>query len=191
MIDAFSIITNGPQIALTTNMPPASHATQPMSVPWLNARRGQPARLLVTLERRVSLVVEDGERPIAELHARVFQMELVGLLTIERDDGSVLEQRRVRANMADAVRFGAAVVEQVELACHLCPGITVAVTRSADSVWDPVRIGLSALTVEGQRVDVLEVVDRAPMTMQDLELTRRARRRPLGTPPPPLGKPAR
>ena len=160
----------------------------PMSVPWVNARRGQPARLLVTLERRVSLVVEDGERPIAELHARVFQMELVGLLTIEREDGSILEQRRVRANVGDAARFAAAVVEQAELACHLCPGITVAMTRSEDSAWDPVRIGLSALSVDGRRVEIQEVVDRAPMTMQDLELTRRARRRPLGPPPPPCGR---
>ena len=38
----------------------SSRSTQPMSIPWVNARRGQPSRLLVTLERRVSLVVEDG-----------------------------------------------------------------------------------------------------------------------------------
>lgn len=159
-------------------------STTPMSVPWVNARREQPNRLLVTLERRVSLVVEDGDRPIAELHARVFQMELVGLLTIEREDGSIVEQRRVRANVADAVRFAAAVVEQAELACQLCPGITVAVTRAADPVWDPVRVGLSSLSVEGQRIQILDVLDRAPLTIEDIELTRRARRRPLGTPSP-------
>lgn len=162
-----------------------NRSTTPMSVPWVNARREQPNRLLITLERRVSLVVEDGERPIAELHARVFQMELVGLLTIEREDGSILEQRRVRAGVADAARFAAAVVEQAELACHLCPGITVAVTRPApDPVWDPVRVALSMLSVDGQRVQVLDVSDRAPLTIEDIELTRRARRRPLGTPSP-------
>jgi hypothetical protein len=159
-------------------------STTPMSVPWINARREQPNRLLITLERRVSLVVEDGERPIAELHARVFQMELVGLLTIEREDGSIVEQRRVRANVADAARFAAAVVEQAELACHLCPGITVAVTRNADPAWDPVRVGLATLSVEGEHIQVLDVLDRAPLTVEDIELTRRARRRPLGTPPP-------
>jgi hypothetical protein len=163
-----------------------SRSTQPMSVPWVNARRGKPARLLVTLERRVSLVVEDGERPIAELHARVFQMELVALLTIERDDGSILEQRRVRAHATDRARFAAAVVEQAELACHLCPGITVAITRDDDAVWQPLRVGMSALVVEGQRVDVQDVVDRSPLSLADLEMTRRPRRRPLGTPPPPF-----
>jgi len=167
----------------------AARTTQPMSVPWVSARRGRPARLLVTLERRVTLVVEDGLSPVAELHARVFATELIALLTVERDDGSVLEQRRVRAHATDAGRFAEAVMEQVELACHLCPGITVAITRDEASTWQPLRAALAGLAIAGARVPVLEVVDRAPLDTEDLELTRRARRRPLGTPPPSFRAP--
>lgn len=163
-----------------------TRSTEPMSIPWVAAGRGQPSRLLVTLERRVNLLVEDGINPVAELNARVLTTELVAMLTIERDDGSVLEQRRVRASAADAGRFAAAVVEQTELACHLCPGITVAVTRDDDAVWHPLRIGLSTLVVEGERVVVVDVLDRAPLSAEDLQLTRRARRKPMGTPVPRL-----
>jgi hypothetical protein len=165
-----------------------SRSTQPMSVPWVNARRGHPASMMVTLERRVSLVVEDGYAPVAELHARVFTMELVALLTIARADGSILEQRRVRASAGDAARFAATVLEQTELACHLCPGLTIAVCHDDDVLWQPLRVGLSALAIDGQRVEVVDLVERAPMTSDDLELTRRARRRPLGTPPPSFAR---
>lgn len=165
-----------------------SRTTQPMSIPWVNARRGKPARLLLTLERRVSLVVEDGESPIVELHARVFTMELVALLTIERRDGSILEQRRVRAHAGDRARFAAAVVEQTELACHLCPGINVAVNHDDDPIWQPVRVALSTLTVEGERVAIQEVGERPPFSREDIELTRRARRRPLGSVPPSFAR---
>ena len=62
----------------------APRITQPMSVPWVGARRGDPVRILVTLERRVSLVVEDDDELVVDPQARVFQMELIALLTIDR-----------------------------------------------------------------------------------------------------------
>ncbi len=167
----------------------AARTTQPMAVPWLTARHGQPARLLVTLERRVSLVVEDGLNPIPDPFARVLAMELIALLTVESRAGDILEQRRVRAHATDVARFAGAVLEQIELACNLCPGIDVAVTRDEAPIWLPVRAGLSTLVVEGERVSVTDVVDRPPLTAEDLELTRRARRRPIvaaGTAPPPF-----
>jgi hypothetical protein len=169
----------------------APRITQPMSVPWVGARRGDPARILVTLERRVSLVVEDDEEPIADPNARVFQMELVGLLTVESRDGATLEQRRVRAQATDAARFAGTVMEQIELACQLCPGITVAITRDEGGIWDPVRVMLSTLRVDGAPVNVYDVVERPPLTREDLELTRRARRKTslaIGTAPPPFFK---
>ncbi len=169
----------------------APRITQPMSVPWAGARRGDPVRLLLTLERRVSLVVEDDDEPIVDPNARVFQMELIALLTIEDADASVLEQRRVRAHATDISRFAGAVVEQVELACELCPGITVAVTRDDSGTWHPVRAMLSTLRVEGVPVVVAEVVERPLLSREDLELTRRSRKKPsfaAGTAPPPFFK---
>ncbi|KAB2882479.1 MAG: hypothetical protein F9K40_23440 [Kofleriaceae bacterium] len=169
----------------------APRITQPMSVPWVGARRGDPVRILVTLERRVSLVVEDDEEPVVDPNARVFQMELIAMLTIEERDGAVLEQRRVRAQATDLARFAGTVFEQIELACQLCPGITVAVTRDERGIWHPVRAMLSTLRVDGAAVDVAEVVERPPLTREDLELTRRSRKKPAyaaGTAPPPLHK---
>jgi hypothetical protein len=169
----------------------APRITQPMAVPWAGARRGEPVRLLLTLERRVSLVVEDDEEPIVDPNARVFQMELIALLTVEDTDASVLEQRRVRAHANDISRFAGAVMEQVELACELCPGITVAVTRDDGGIWHPVRALLSTLRVDGAPVVVAEVVERPPLSREDLELTRRSRKKPAlaaGTAPPPFFK---
>jgi hypothetical protein len=148
-------------------------------------------RILVTLERRVSLVVEDDEEPVVDPNARVFQTELVGLLTVEARDGAALEQHRVRAQAADAARFAGAVVEQIELACQLCPGITVAITLDPGGVWNPIRMMLSTLRVDGVPVEVRDVVERPPLTREDLELTRRSRRHPayaIGTEPPPFLK---
>jgi hypothetical protein len=169
----------------------APRITQPMAVPWAGARRGEPVRLLLTLERRVSLVVEDDEEPIVDPNARVFQMELIALLTVEDTDASVLEQRRVRAHANDISRFAGAVMEQVELACELCTGITVAVTRDDGGIWHPVRALLSTLRVDGAPVVVAEVVERPPLSREDLELTRRSRKKPAlaaGTAPPPFFK---
>lgn len=169
----------------------APRITQPMSVPWVGARRGDPVRILVTLERRVSLVVEDDEEPVVDPYARVFTTELIALLTIEDDDGTTLEQRRVRAHATDIGKFAGTVMEQIELACQLCPGITVAVTRDDGGVWNPVRTMLSALCVDGVPVVVAEVVERPPLSREDLELTRRSRKKPAlaaGTAPPPFFK---
>lgn len=169
----------------------APRITQPMAVPWVGARRGDPLRILVTLERRVSLVVEDDDEPVVDPNARVFQMELIALLTIEDRDGAVLEQRRVRAHATDIARFAGTVFEQIELACQLCPGITVAVTRDERGIWHPVRMMLAALCVDGASVQVAEVGERPPLSREDLELTRRARKKPAfaaGTAPPPYLK---
>ena len=162
-----------------------------MSVPWVGARRGDPVRILVTLERRVSLVVEDDEAPVVDPYARVFAMELIALLPIEDDEGSTLEQRRVRAHATDIAKFAGTVMEQIELACQLCPGITVAVTRDDGGIWHPVRVMLSTLRVDGAPVVVAEVVERPPLSREDLELTRRSRKKPAfaaGTAPPPFFK---
>lgn len=169
----------------------APRITQPISVPWVGARRGDPVRILVTLERRVSLVVEDDDELVVDPNARVFQMELIALLTIEEQDGSILEQRRVRAHANDIARFAGAVMEQIELACQLCPGLTVAVTRDNGGIWHPVRSMLAALRVDDAPVVVAEVVERPPLSREDLELTRRSRKKPslaAGTAPPPFFK---
>ncbi len=166
----------------------AARTTQPMSVPWVTARNGHPTRILVTLERRVTLVVEDGDRPVADPNARVLAVELVALLTIEGARHNVLEQRRVRAHASDVAQFAAAVLEQLELACHLCPGIDIAITRDDAQIWHPLRVGLAGLVIDGQPVAVADVVETAPPTNEDIELTRRARRRSViaaGTSPPP------
>lgn len=183
--------TSGPPLALPINMSLAPRITQPMSVPWAGARRGDPTRILVTLERRVSLVVEDDEEPVVDPYARVFQMELIALLTIEARSGAILEQRRVRAHATDVARFAGTVLEQIELACQLCPGITVAITRDDGGIWNPIRVMLSTLCVDGERVRVDDVVERPPLSREDLELTRRSRKKPalaVGTAPPPFLK---
>jgi hypothetical protein len=169
----------------------APRITQPMSVPWVGARRGDPVRILVTLERRVSLVVEDDEELVVDPFARVFQMELIAMLTIEDKGGAVLEQRRVRAHATDIAKFAGTVLEQIELACQLCPGITVAVSRDEGGIWQPVHVMLSTLRVDGAPVVVAEVVERTPLSREDLELTRRSRKKPMlaaGTAPPPFSK---
>lgn len=159
-----------------------TRTTQPMALPWCAAHRGEPRRLLITLERRVSLVVEDREHPVADLHARVLAVELLALLTVEDAGGRILEQRRVRAQAPEVARFTETVLEQLEQACHVCPGVDVAVTRDDSAIWHSLRQGLAGLSIRGARVAIAEVADRPQLTSEDLELTRRARRRALGTP---------
>jgi len=149
-------------------------STQPMAIPWLTARRGQPARILLSLDCRVSLIVEDDACPVADLHARVLAAELVALLSVVTSTGRVLEQKRVRARSGDAPRFAATVIEQVEWACQTCPGIDVAVAGDGSACWVPVRAGLAALVVDGEPVQVHDVVRHDARV--EMELIRRPRR---------------
>ncbi len=168
----------------------SARTTQPMAVPWVASRRGQPDRLEVSLDRRVSLVYDRHEDPVVEPHARVLALELVAVLTVEDVHGLPLEQHRVRAHASDVGAFAAAVIEQVQLACAICRGLAVAVTRDDAPVWAPLREGLAALRVEGRPLAVELVDERRLLTAEDLELTRRPRRRPpvaaAGTAPPPF-----
>ncbi len=146
--------------------------TQPMLIPWSNAARMSPSRLLVTLERRVAMVVEDQQNPIAEIGARVLMIELVAHLTMVTSQGRPLEQKRVRAHGSDAVRFAAVVIEQMDWACQSCPGITLEMSHDTAPLWEVFLAGLELLPVP-----VYRTVERMPVQPEDLDVTRRARRR--------------
>ncbi len=147
----------------------AAH-TQPMTIPWINARRADPTRLTVTLERRVTLLVEDDKSPVAELGARVLAVELVALLSLVTAKGRTAEQKRVRAHISDGPQFAATVLEQMEWACHTCPDISVEVSHDAAPIWRTFDQGLATFPFA-----VRSRVERRPLH-GDVELCRRARR---------------
>ena len=85
--------------------------------------------------------------------------------------GRPIEQKRVRAHVSDTNAFAAAVIEQIEWACHTCQGLSIEVSHDDSSIWIPFRAGLATLPVA-----VRDLVERLPFQPDDLEL-RRARRR--------------
>ena len=146
-------------------------STQPMSIPWINARRSAPSRLVVSLEKRVTVLVEDVINPVADLQARVFVVELVAVMSLVTASGRPIESKRVRAHVADATRFAETVVEQMEWACHTCPGLTVEVSHDPSPLWHAVLDRLPGLPVP-----VRDRTARIPPEGVDLELSRRLRR---------------
>ena len=103
----------------------------------------------------------------------MFLIELVAHLTMFTAKGRAVEQKRVRAHVSDTARFAATVIEQMEWACHSCPGVEVEVSHDAASIWTDFAVGLGSFPAS-----VRMVVERTPMYPEDLELVRRARRRP-------------
>jgi hypothetical protein len=152
-----------------------AHRSRSTLSPWLALPRAPPHRVLVTAERRVCLLVEDEDEPVVDLHARVLAVELHATVTLEGAERALLERRRVRARAADLVRFCDVVCDQVALACHLYPGIHIAVTRSGDTLWRTLWQPL-AIALAGTGAELIAVDDHAPLSRHDCELTKRARR---------------
>jgi hypothetical protein len=145
--------------------------TQPMAIPWLQSRRAAAARLIVSLERRVSVTIEDRIAPVVDPDARVLTVELVALLAMVTAKGRTIEQKRVRARGSDALRFADAVLEQMQWACHTCPGVVVDVSHDASASWQPLIAALPALPSPVRRL-----VGRVTLRPDELELARRIRR---------------
>ena len=149
-----------------------SAATPPSSIPWLRASRAAPSRMEVTLERRVTVLVEDDLSPVADANARVFAVELVAVLSLLAVDGRPIEQQRVRAHISDGQAFAATVIEQMEGVCHTCPGLTIELSHDASAAWLPVRQALTTLPVP-----VLVSVERLPASADEYGVIRTRRRR--------------
>lgn len=108
-------------------------ATQPLSSPW--RRAAGAARLQIAFERVATLLVEDQDRLVPRLDARVFEVELVARLVMTGADGSTLEKRVIREGGADRGEFVDRVADAAAWATEQHPGIAITMSHDDARLW--------------------------------------------------------
>lgn len=142
-------------------------STQPLSAPW--RRTGNAARLHVTFDRVASLVVEDPTQPLARLHARVFEVELVARLALVAADGATLEKRTIMGRLGERDVFVRRVTDTAAWATEQHPGIAITTTHDPSPIWAEM---LAALQELGAELD--EKVRRTPVP-REVQVDRKVR----------------
>lgn len=146
----------------------AAAMTQPLACPWRRLERA--ARMVISLERRAALVVEDEHTPVSRLDARVFEVERVVRLALVTADDAVIEQRLVVLGDPDpAMRR---VIEAIEWATSVQGELRLELSHDADPAWHPLS---EAVRSAWSRLDVHVRRTALPIRPADLELDRRRR----------------